>query len=160
MEGAAEHHLPPGFRVGTVAARTMRHLVPPEGRFSICGAPVAAETLASRLDVNDRVCPHCIDRILGKKPPVPQPQPKKIKPPEPPQPAPTVTVEVPSRVAAYLKDFLEPVGSRQTPKGRALRYVMAIDQAKAVAEVLDEIGIERESARIIRAAVLAATPAT
>ena len=161
MEGTAALQLPPGFRTGTVATRSMRHLIPPDGRFGVCGAPVAAESIAVRLAADDRVCPHCIDRVLGKKPPVPQPLPKKSKPVEPPTPAPppTVTVEVPSRVAAYLNDFLEPVGSRQTPRGRALKYVMAIDQAKAVAEVLDEVGIERESARIIRAALLAATPA-
>jgi hypothetical protein len=159
MEGFSPFTLPPGFRTGTVATRTMRHLIPPAGRFGICGAPVAADTIATRLAADDRVCPHCIDRVLGTKPPAPQPLPKKVKPPEQPQRAApkTVTVEVPSRVAAYLEGFLEPVGSRVTPKGRALRYVMPLDQAKTVAEVLDEAGIERESARIIRAALHAAS---
>jgi hypothetical protein len=161
MEGFSPFSLPPGFRTGTVAARTIRHLIPPSGRFGICGAPVAPETIAARLAADDRVCPHCIDRVVGKKPPAPQPLPKKLKPVQPSQPAPakTVTVEVPSRVAAYLQDFLEPIGSRETPKGRALRYVMPVEQAKAVAEVLDEVGVERESARIIRAALLAASSA-
>lgn len=151
--------LPTGYRTGTVPARTMRHLVPPDGRFGICGAPVAAETLANRLSTDDRVCPHCVDRVIGNKPPAPQPQLRKVKPAPTPQLAPpkTVTVEVPSRVAAYLQDFLDPVGSRETPKGRALRYVIPLEQAKAVVEVLDEVGIERESARIIRAALLAAS---
>lgn len=159
MEGPSPFTLPLGFSTGTVATRTMRHLVPPGGRFGICGAPVAAESLAPRLAADDRVCPHCIDRVTGIKPPAPQPLPKKAKPAPAPQPAPpkTVTVEVPSRVAAYLQDFLEPVGSRETPKGRALRYVMPVEQAKTVVEVLDEVGIERESARIIRAALLAAS---
>jgi hypothetical protein len=157
MEGTPRT-LPEGYRAGTVLGRTMRHLVPPEGRFGVCGAPVAAETLAARLAADDRVCPHCVDRLTGKKKAAPQPLPKKVKPPTPVQPTQpqTVTVEVPSRVAAYLQDFIEPVGSLQTPKGRALRYVMPIDQAKTVAEVLDEAGVERESARIIRAALLAA----
>lgn len=159
MEGFSPIALPPGFRTGSVATRTMRHLVPPDGRFGICGAPVAAKTVSPRLAADDRVCPHCIDRVLGVKPPARQPLPKRVKPSQPPEPAPprTVTVEVPSRVAAYLQDFLEPIGSRTTPKGRALRYVMPLDQAKVVAEVLDEAGIERESARIIRAALLAAS---
>jgi hypothetical protein len=156
MEGTAAPQLPPGFRTGTVASRTIRHLIPPDGRFGICGAPVAAESIAAQLAADDRVCPHCFDRVAGGEPPVPQPLPKKVKPAGPP---PTVTVEVPSRVAAYLQDFLEPVGSRQTSKGRALKYVMQLDQAKTVVEVLDEVGIERESARIIRAALLAAAPA-
>jgi hypothetical protein len=37
----------------------MRHVVPPDGRFGICGAPVAAETIVEHITDDDRVCNGC-----------------------------------------------------------------------------------------------------
>jgi hypothetical protein len=165
MEGTPSRRLPPGFRVGTVAARSLRHLVPPDGRFGTCGAPVAEETLATEVHDEDRVCGRCVERLTGGKPFVPQPPARKPKPPAPslpdapPTPDPTpeppprkVAFELPRRIAKLLDGVLDPVGSRPTSRGAAVRYELPIAEAQVVADVLREIGERRESELILRAA--------
>jgi hypothetical protein len=159
MEGTPSRRLPPGFRVGTVAARSLRHLVPPEGRFGICGAPVAHETLATDVAEEDRVCERCIDRLTGGKPFVPQPPARKPKPPAPPPPDHTpeppprkVAFELPRRIAKLLDGVVDPVGPRPTARGAAVRYELPVAEAQVVADVLREIGERRESERILLAA--------
>jgi hypothetical protein len=163
MEGTPSRRLPPGFRVGTVAARSLRHLVPPDGRFGICGAPVTAETLATSVGDQDRVCERCIERLTGRKPFVPQPSARKPEPPAPPPtPDPTpeprkVAFELPRRIAKLLDGVLDPVGTRPTSRGdTAVRYELPVAEAHVVADVLRDIGERRESARILRAAESAA----
>ena len=158
MEGTPSRRLPPGFRVGTVAARSLRHLVPPDGRFGICGAPVTPETLATSVGDQDRVCERCIERLTGGKPFVPQPPARKSEPPAsppPPDPEPPprkVVFELPRRIAKLLDGVLDPVGSRPTSRGTAVRYELPVAEAQVVADVLREIGERRESDRILRAA--------
>jgi hypothetical protein len=153
-----------------VAARSLQHLVPPDGRFGICGAPVAEETLRTSVADEDRVCDRCIDRLLGGKPFVPQPAARKPKPPAPPRdPPPTpdptphptpdpapksrmVSFELPRRIAKLLDGVLDPVGSRPTSRGAVVSYELPIAEAQVVADVLREIGERRESERILRAA--------
>jgi hypothetical protein len=160
MEGTPSR-LPPGFRVGTVAARSLHHLVPPDGRFGVCGAPVTPETLRTSVADEDRVCDRCIDRLMGGKPFVPQPPARKPKPAAPPPaPPPTpdptpeprkVAFELPRRIAKLLDGVLDPVGSRQTSRGAVVSYELLIAEAQVVADVLREIGERRESDRILRA---------
>jgi hypothetical protein len=158
MEGSA-WRLPPGFRAGTVGGRRLRHLVPPAGSLGICGAPVAAETPMTSLAESDRVCPHCIDRITGKKAPAPQPLAKKVEPLRSIAAPTTVAIEVPRRIAELLVGVLDPVGTRATPRGEAVRYELSFEHARAVADVLEEVGETRESARIARALSVATSPA-
>ena len=120
--------IPPGFTSATVAGRRLRHLVPPAGRYGVCGAPIASDTLVPALDAVHRVCPHCVDRVEGRKSPVPQ-RPARAAPPAP-APAvakPRVTVELSAAAAELLDGTLDAVSRRGDGRGRLVTFVVPLD---------------------------------
>jgi hypothetical protein len=168
MEGPLPHGLPDGFRVGTVFEKTLRHVVPPDGRFGICGAPVAPQTIVDHVTEDDRVCTHCIKRLDGRKPFVLQPPSKKPKPsvtasepaPSPePIPEPTkVTIELPRRIAVLVDGFFDPVEPLATSRRGPVRYELLVSEAEVLSDVLADMGETREQARIAGALSRVASP--
>ncbi len=168
MNAPPSHRLPVGFRVGTVFERTLHHLIPPDGRFGICGAPVAPETIVEHVADGERVCQRCIDRLAGRKPFVAQPPQRKPRPSPPPaaspaasavappaatpSPAPTrVAIELPRRIAMLVAGFFDHAESPSKSHRGPVRYELLVAEAEVLADVLAEMGETRERARVVQA---------